>query len=341
MFNFVKYLLGTKGKPKGGDNQKITTQYVMFYNLDNLYDTVDDPKTNDDEYTPTGAKRWTKGRYYQKLSNLADVIAAVAADKKMFPAMVGVSEVENKTVLKDLVSQNQISKANYSYIHYESGDQRGVDVGLLYRPDVFQVEESTHIKLKLRSGREYLGRDVLVVRGRMDNVMYCIYVCHLTSRRAGTECSAGFRRAGTETIRDHAAEMRQKYPFIKVIVMGDMNDNPCDESLADLLGAKRTIQESVGGYFNPFWQLYDMGYGSSMHGCHWMMFDNIIVDDSIIFSKVGDLTIKKIGKYYGEVFSRPFMLQSGKEPKRTYIGDKYKNGYSDHLPVLIKLESNF
>ncbi len=332
---------GLMSKPSLGKSPAVPQQeYVMFYNLENLYDTVDDPKTNDDEYTPTGAKRWTMDKYRKKLSNLSDVFSAIATDKGRFPAVVGVSEVENDSCLRDLCNQQLMRRAGYRFIHYDSGDERGVDVALLYRPDVFLLQGSKHITLKLRSGRQFLGRDILVVWGLLHDTPYCFYVCHLPSRRAGVDASQGFRRAGAETVRDDAVEMRRLHPGIKVVVMGDMNDNPDDESLRVLLGAGREISDALqGGWYNPFWHLYDQGKGSSRHRGRWMMFDNIIVDGSVCSGARNQMLLSTIGKHHGEVFCRPFMMLKSGEPKRSYVGDNFKNGYSDHLPILIKLES--
>ena len=152
---------------------------IMFYNLENLYDTSDDPNTEDEEFTPSGPKRWTTQKYQKKLENLAEVISTVSNAHGGFPVVIGVSEVENLAVMQDLADQRRIRGARYRCIHYESNDVRGVDVGLFYRPDKFKLEESCPVKLELRSGREYIGRDILFARGKIDGEMFCFYVCHL------------------------------------------------------------------------------------------------------------------------------------------------------------------
>jgi len=303
----------------------------MFYNLENLYDTVKDPNTDDGEFTPTGEKRWTLERYHIKLANLSEVVEAVAKSVtnfwgKEYPVIIGVSEVENMTVMQDLASQPKMLPAHYKCIHYESSDARGVDVGAFYRPDVFHLMGSEPVKLVLRSGREYIGRDILAMWGEMDGEMYVFYICHWLSRRTGVDTSAGFRRAGADTVRDHAVEMKKRFNGIKIVIMGDMNDNPTDDSLAILLKARRDISEvQKGEYYNPFWRIYDRGEGSSRHYNRWVMYDNIIVSRNLCHS------VER-----AEVFRRHFMMYKG-SPKRCYCGNTFSSGYSDHLPVLITL----
>lgn len=314
----------------------------MFYNLENLYDTLDDPKVADDEFTPVGDKRWEKDRYAAKLKNLSEVFSAVSDSFGGFPVAVGVSEVENVRVMQDLAAQRRMQGAHYKCVHFESNDARGVDVGLFYRPDKFSLIGSEPVKLVLRSGREYIGRDILAAWGTIDGEMFCFYVCHFLSRRAGVNASQGFRRAGADTVRDHAAAMRQKYPDIKVVIMGDMNDTPADASLSELLRARKSIYHvSENEYFNPFWTLMEEGKGTSVHNHRWVLYDNIIVSRNMLptYEKVKGLRIARLdSKHYGEIYRKNFMMHKG-EPKRSYYGNSFQNGYSDHLPVVIKLNN--
>lgn len=315
---------------------------IMFYNLENLYDTVDDPKTDDNDFTPNGVKRWTPDRYGKKLENLSQVFSAVASAYGGFPVAVGMSVVENLKVLHDLAAQKRMRGAHYKAVHFESNDARGVDVGFFYRPDKFTLMGCEPVKLVLRSGREYIGRDVLAAWGSIDGEMFIFYVCHFLSRRAGINASQGFRRAGAETVRDHANAMRKNYPDIKVVVMGDMNDTPSDESLSELLRARKNIFNiQEGEYFNPFWTLQDEGQGTSMHNHRWALYDNIIVSRNMLPTIDGNrgLRIKKIdSRHYAEIFRKNWMMYKG-APRRSYYGNTFENGYSDHLPVVIKLDN--
>ena len=315
---------------------------VMFYNLENLYDTIDDPNTSDDDFTPMGDRRWTRDKYQKKLANLSEIFSAVASAHNGFPVVAGVSEVENLKVLKDLAAQTRMSGAHYKCIHFESNDARGVEVGMLYRPDKFTLMGCEPVKLSLRSGREYIGRDILAAWGAIDGEMFAFYVCHFLSRRAGVASSAGFRRAGAETARDHAAMLRSQYPDIKVVIMGDMNDSPSDDSLSGLLKAHKSIfNVPEGEYYNPFWLLADEGRGTSIHNHRWVLYDNIIVSHNLL-PTYPDLKGYRLVRFdtknhYGEIFRRNFMLRKG-APRRSYYGNTFDNGYSDHLPVLIKMD---
>lgn len=318
---------------------------IMFYNLENLYDTTKDTAIDDGEFTPLGSKRWDTIKYQTKLGNLANVFAAVASLPGGFPAVVGVSEVENDRVLEDLLGQKRLKAANYRYVHYESKDARGVDVALFFRPDRFKLAGSEPVKLILRSGREYIGRDILCVWGRLDGEMFCFYVCHFLSRRGGVYASAGFRRAGAETVRDHAAGMREKFPGIKIVVMGDMNDTPDEASLAELLKAREHIDKvGEGEYFNPMWAMHKAHLGTSIHNHDWILFDNIIVSRNLLPVAAGypdakGLLLDKFDKrFWANIFQRNFMMRGGK-PFRSWEGNYFSGGYSDHLPILVRLSN--
>jgi len=314
---------------------------VMFYNLENLYDTKDDSDRYEDEFTPMGDKRWTREKYLKKLSNLSEIFSSVASSYGGFPVVAGVSEVENLKVMQDLVSQKRMSGAHYKCVHFESNDSRGVEVGLMYRPDKFTLMGCEPVKLVLRSGREYIGRDILAAWGSLDGEMFAFYVCHFLSRRAGVASSAGFRRAGAETARDHAAMLRSQYPDIKVMIMGDMNDSPSDESMAGLLKARKSIfNVGEGEYYNPFWMLAEEGKGTSIHNHRWVLYDQIVVSHNLLPSYPGlkGFRVLRTDKsHYGEIFRRNFMLRKG-SPRRSYYGNTFDNGYSDHLPVLVKID---
>lgn len=313
---------------------------IMFWNVENLYDTLDDPTRSYNAFTPTGEARWTIDKYNRRLDNLSQVFSAISDAHGGFPVLAGLSEVENGSVLKALTGRKRFSGSHYKYVHYESNDARGVDCGLLYRSDKFKLLGSEPVKLVLRSGRPYIGRDILAAWGTLDGETVIVYVCHFLSRRGGVNASAGFRRAGAETVRDHALEMRKTYPDAKIIIMGDMNDSPRDESLAELLRAGRNIHSiPPDEYFNPFWQLLDEGQGTSVYGNRWVLYDNIIVSANMIDSlpeKHGLHIVKCDKDHYGEIFRRPFMLHKG-HPRRAFNGHSFQDGFSDHLPVLIRI----
>ena len=312
---------------------------LMFYNLENLYDTFDDPTTDDDDFTPMGDKRWTRDKYLKKLSNLSEIFSAVSSAHNGFPVVAGVSEVENLKVLQDLAAQKRMAGAHYKCIHFESNDARGVEVGMLYRPDKFTLMGCEPIKLELRSGREYIGRDILSAWGEIDGEMFAFYVCHFPSRRG--DKGQDLRARAAEIVYNHALQMQQKYPGIKCIVMGDMNDNPADASLSQYLHGRRNVADvKKGDFFNPFWEMLDNGIGSLYYRGNPNIFDCILVSDALVNGK--GLKIKKqSNKYYGTVYSKPYMTQQSGQykglPHRTFSNGKFINGYSDHYPTFILL----
>ena len=325
--------------------------YVIgFYNLENLFDTYHDEGKNDYEYLPDGANQWTEVKYNKKLHNMASVIRAMADENKAFHSILGVSEIENRHVLEDLVSQPEIAGANFQIVHYDGPDRRGVDVALLYRPEHFQVIESQSIPFTLEGTSIDFGmtddekdyfrtRDILMVRGLLDGEMFAFFVAHLPSRLGGK--SGALRDRGGEIIYRRSMELMQEFPGIKIVAMGDMNDNPTDPSMTKYVNAKEKIGE-VGpeNFFSPFLSMYKAGFGSLAYRGVWSIFDIIIVNSNLCDAPKGTLEIKPIvnKKYYARIFRQPFMTnQEGQykdTPKRT-LADTGVEGYSDHYPTYI------
>ena len=329
-----------------------TQNYVIgFYNLENLFDTYDDPVKNDNEYLPEGANEWTEVKYQKKLHNMATVIAEMAKANGVFHTILGVSEIENRLVLEDLISQPELLPARFQIVHYEGPDRRGVDPALLYREDQFKYLDSESIPFSFentlvpvtlnKEQQDYFRtRDILMVHGLIAGEDFAFYVAHLPSRIGGK--SDDLRSIGGDIIRRHSEMMSQKYPGIKIVVMGDMNDDPQDVSMSKWLGAVRKIDETPkGGFFNPFWDMLEDGYGSLAYRDVWSLFDQVIPSETLVNAPEGTLKLQKIGKkgYYGMIFKRPFMVtQKGQYknyPLRTFSNGKFMNGYSDHFPTYI------
>ena len=324
---------------------------VGFYNLENLFDVYDDPVKNDAEYLPDGKNQWTEVKYQKKLHNMATVIAEMAKANGAFHTILGVSEIENRLVLEDLISQPELMQSNFQIVHYDGPDRRGVDVALLYRADQFDYLDSESIPfsfegtdvpitLTKEEQERFRTRDILMVHGLIAGEHFAFYVTHLPSRIGGK--GSDLRSLGGEIIRKHSEKMLEKYPGIKMVVMGDMNDDPFDESMAKWLGAVRNIEDTPkGGFFNPFWQMHADGYGSLAYRDVWSIYDQTIPSETLVNAPEGTLKLQKIGKkgYYGVVFKRPFMVnQKGQYknyPFRTFSNGKFMNGYSDHFPTYI------
>ena len=226
--------------------------YVIgFYNLENLFDTYHDEGKNDYEYLPDGANEWTEFKYEKKLANMARVIRAMRDENKAYHAILGVSEIENRHVLEDLVAQEAIADAHYQIVHYDGPDRRGVDVALLYRPEMFTVLESKSIPFTFDSELDFgmtkeeqdafRTRDLLMVRGLLGGEMFAFFVAHLPSRLG--EKSGALRSRGGEMMYQESLRLMQEYPGIKIVAMGDMNDNPTDDSMFVYMHGREKVEE--------------------------------------------------------------------------------------------------
>ncbi len=327
---------------------------IGFYNLENLFDTYHDEGKNDYEYLPDGANEWTEVKYAQKLQNMAKVIAAMRKDNGVWHTVLGVSEIENRHVLEDLVVEPAIEAANYQIVHYDGPDRRGVDVALLYDPRKFTVIESESIpytfagsavefSLSKEEQDRFRTRDILMVHGLIDGEHFAIYVAHLPSRIGGK--GQDLRARGGEIMYNHAREMMEKYPGIKCIFMGDMNDNPFDDSMAVYMHGRKTMEEmTTEDFYNPFWSMLEAGYSSLYYRGEGNIYDDILVSDSLVHGPKGTFLIQPIvrGKFYGRVFSKPFMTnQSGQykgTPFRTFSNGAFVGGFSDHYPTYIVIK---
>lgn len=332
-------------------NQFRKSYIIGFYNLENLFDIYDDPAKNDEEFLPEGKNKWTEAKYQKKVHNMAQVIRAMKDDNGAYHTILGVSEIENRNVLEDLVADPQIADANFQIVHYDGPDTRGVDVALLYRPDQFKYIDSESIPFSFEGTRvpitldkqaqdNFRTRDILMVRGTIDGEMYAFYVAHLPSRLGGK--GGDLRSLGAEIIYKHARALERKYPGIKIAVMGDMNDNPFDESQAKWLHGRRTIEEMYrDDFFCPFYTMLEDGYGSLAYRGEWNIYDIIQVNYNLAQAPHGGAVIRPIvkNKYYGRVFKKPFMTQQSGQykgtPFRTFSNGTFIAGYSDHYPTYI------
>ena len=335
--------------------QKHEAHIIGFYNLENLFDTFHDEGKNDYQYLPDGENAWTDAKYQKKLYNMAHVIAAMKKDNKAWHTVLGVSEVENRHVLEDLVVEPEIAEANYQIVHYDGPDRRGVDCALLYRPDKMTVVESESIPFTFEDAHDiefsmtpeeqaaFRTRDILMVHGIIGDEHFAFYVCHLPSRIGGK--GQDLRARGGQIAYEHSIQMMQKYPGIKCVIMGDMNDNPTDDSMNVWMRGKENIKD-VGpeDYFSPFLSMYKAGYSTLYYRGEGNIYDCILVNYNLAHADKGTFQIQPITKkkYYGRVFSKPFMTnQSGQykgTPFRTFSGGQFIGGYSDHYPTYILIK---
>lgn len=313
---------------------------IGFYNVENLFDTVHDEGKNDSQYLPDGQNQWTPDKYAKKLRNIARVINAMAAENGQYHSILGLAEVENGKVLQDLVSLDELSQAGFSFIHRESPDPRGIDVALLYRPDCFKPLETVAIPFKYDvDGKKYdRTRDILMVRGKLMGEMFAFFVAHLPSRLGNK--GEDLRCWGAELIYKSSRELERKYPGIKIVVMGDMNDNPTDLSMTKYIHAVEDISEvGKGQFFSPFLSMFKDGYGTLEYKGSWNIFDIIMVNSRLCGKGCGYSIRKSDDVHYGYVFKKPFMTQQSGQykgtPFRTFSKNEFINGYSDHYPTYI------
>ncbi len=315
---------------------------VAFWNLENLFDIYDDPETHDEEFTPDGVKQWNEIKYQKKLSNIERVLFDIAAIQRDYPIVIGVSEIENRSVLEDLVSQPKLAGANYRICHYDSPDARGVDVAFLYRADVFKLQGSENIKLEVAELPDFRTRDFVVMWGTIEDEPFYFLVSHWPSRLGGKEASQFKRDACASQIRAIKDSLLAENPATKVIVMGDFNDDATDSSIVETMGAKgKTKDLEKGDFFNPFNQMLRAGHGTLAYQDMWNLFDNICVTENLINDEEGKLHLVKGSgnKFWGNIFHRPYMFQQEGQykgyPLRTFVTNNFQNGFSDHFPVYI------
>jgi hypothetical protein len=313
---------------------------VAFYNLENFYDTVDNPNINDEDFLPNGVKNYTSKIYYTKVEHLATVISQIGTDVNPDGiAMIGVAEIENDTVLNDLIHHPLLLNRNYGIVHYDSRDIRGVDVALLYNPKYFMVINSKKLFVRLPGGSKsaYFTRDVLYVKGILNGDTIHVFVNHWPSRVGGEQRSEP-GRAAAAAVDKQAIDSIEKYNTnAKIIVMGDLNDDPVSPSVTHVLNAKENINAiQPGGLYNPWADLYKKGIGTLAYNDAWGLFDQIIISSAWL-----DKNQSGYFFYQPHIFNKEYMVENmGKYkgyPMRTWDGNNYRGGYSDHFPTYIIL----
>lgn len=307
---------------------------VAFYNLENLFDTINANGTYDLEFSPQGARQWDGRKYWSKINNMAYAISKLATKTTpMGPAILGVSEIENKSVLDDLVKAEPIRKWMLQVVHHDSPDRRGVDVGLLYNPRLFKVLNVTNHTLKIDGYPGFRTRDQMCVTGLLAGEKVSIIVNHWPSRLGGQEQSSYLREAAAELNMHIADSLWNIDPNQGVIIMGDLNDDPMDKSCAKILGAKKNKGDvSEHGFYNPFWKLLDKGIGSLAYKGAWNLFDQVIVSGNLVNGKDSKLKYWKC-----QVHNHDFLKDTNGNrvgyPLRTFSSGMFLNGYSDHFPT--------
>lgn len=322
--------------------RKFGVYAVGFYNQENLFDTCHDAGKRDYDFLPTGSYRWNGAKYTHKLHNMARALADMATDKLpgVGCAVIGVSEVENARVLADLCQQPELAARGYKFAHIEGPDRRGVDCGLLYNPKLFRLESLTLplYKQELEKDSTFYTRGFLTAKGKLAGEDVAFIVCHWPSRAAGSF----YRESGARQVRALKDSLLRDNPHLKVFVMGDMNDDPIDKSMREVLAAKPEIDDVRDGeMYNPWYNiLAKEGKGTLTYQGAWNLFDQIVMTPNLL-NQHGAKDFSTL-KYWRHAIQRmPYLFQTeGKykgNPKRTTAGGVWLDGYSDHLPVVVYL----
>ncbi len=312
---------------------------ILSYNVENLFDTLDTQGKDDTEFTPGSKKQWNTEKYTKKLNDVSRVIAGIDEDK--LPEIVGLIEVENRNVLEDLINTPVLKKGGYGIIHEESPDARGIDVALLYRKDRFRYEGHVKIPVSFPFDSIETTRDILYVYGKApDGMDIHFFVNHWSSRIGGEKETEPKRMYCAVALRRNIDLLLSRDSRARIVIMGDFNDEPSNRSIMSVLQASNKRKNiSVGEFYNLMYDAHNLGTaGSYLYRGNWNMLDQILVSHTLLNASAG------FGCTYdsGKIFKEEWILFKGKNgevsPNRTYGGDNYYGGISDHLPVYVVLE---
>lgn len=310
---------------------------VVSYNVENLFDTINSPQTEDDDFTPGGEKAWTYERYSKKLNDLARVILSVPG--KELPAIIGLAEIENREVLKDLCDVRGLRRGDYEIVHEDGKDPRGIECALLYRPDLFKYKSHEYVPIEDPMDPDYLYRGILHVHGKgPDGSSLHVFMNHWKSRSGGERETERQRMYSAITLRKQMDLLMARESDFKVIIMGDFNDEPTNRSLINGLSAfnkRRNIR--LGDYYNLFYDLHNIDRkGTYNYQGTWNMLDQFIVSYNLLNQDRGLST----GFESARILKEEWMLYDSEKygeklPSATYGGPEYFGGPSDHLPVYV------
>ncbi len=315
---------------------------IVFYNLENLFDTEDDPLTFDNDRTPEGKDHWTEEIYRKKLKNMAKVISEIGHSVSgKLPTIIGVCEIENSLVLEDLLNQESLLKKDYGIIQFDSPDRRGIDVALLYRKHLFIPTHYKAHELLIYDNNDVTKRiytrDQLLVSGMLDGEKIHFLINHWPSRRGGEARSRPKRIKAAKLSRQLIDSIFSEDPYAKIITMGDFNDDPTSISVKKYLGAHGDRKKmNIKEMYNPMEQLHSKGLGTLAWRDTWNLFDQIIISTELLKTDYSNYRFYKAG-----IYNKGYLVNSkGKYkgyPFRSFSNGAFSGGYSDHFPVYIYL----
>ena len=308
------------------------TFLVVNYNVENLFDTIDDPNKIDESFLPEGKKQWTSKRYTDKLQKLAYVIQQI--DTEQMPDVVGLVEIENITVLKDLVAQKELEKGSYKIIHHEGPDARGIDCALLYKPKTFEPINTTFYRVDMKDNKRFKTREIVYVKGKVKKAkdVVHIFINHWPSRRGGEEKSAPKRALAAQVLRNAVDSIIATDAMAKIIIMGDFNDETDNKSLTEVLKASKDIKNTT--LYNTSASLDEQNIGTYHYWKtqEWNMLDQMIISQGLIQAETGLIATNFEMKIFNPDWLMHTDKKGAKTPSKTY-GKGYYGGYSDHLPI--------
>ncbi len=313
---------------------------IAFYNVENLFDIYNDTLAFDDDRTPEGKDRWTQERYQHKITQTSKVISEIGREiTRSAPDIIGLCEIENKQVVEDLIASEMLRKNTYGIIHFDSPDERGIDVALLFKKNAFNVHtfKSHRLLLYNEEGFRDYTRDQLVVGGILDNEAFYFIVNHWPSRSGGESRSRPFRLAAAKLNKRIIDSLHKVDIQAKIISMGDFNDDPTSDSFKKILRTKgKTKKIDSLNLINPMEKIFKKGYGSLAYRDKWNLFDQFYFSSNLLNLNSQEFRFWKAGIYNPNYL----ITQNGKYegyPLRTYAGGSYLGGYSDHFPVFMYL----
>ena len=325
-----------KNKSTPTENSEEDMMRIAFYNVENLFDTINEPVKLDDEFTPESEKKWGTERYNDKLSKLSRVFASMG-DGTDAPAIVGLAEVENKTVVNDLLKTDAFSANRYGIVHKESPDMRGIDLALLYRKDIVKLKKESFIEATFPAEPEYTSRDILYAETQIEGERLHIIINHWPSRYGGAEKSEPRRLRVAELVREKVDEIQKKSSDAKIILLGDFNDGPTNKSITSVLKADTLRTTTADSHLvNISFPIEKNGGGSYNYRGQWQLMDQIIVSKALLTDK--DMhTSEELTKVLKEDYMLYKDKRYGPKPNRSFGGPNYYGGYSDHLPIYTDL----
>lgn len=319
------------------DTKSLSELPVVFYNVENLFDTADDPvNRGDDEFTPDGLLHWDEERYRTKLSHLEH---ALFLPNQQAPLFIGLAEVENRHVIQDLIKTGRLATTPYRFVHYDSEDNRGIDCAFLYNSKLFDPDIETRYVVKLTDNPHFHTRDILYISGLLAGSRIHIFVNHWSSRREGQDLTEFRRLAAAQLLREKVDAILDNDRDANILIMGDFNDTPEDKSIRNILRAHGQHELQKGSLVNLLQRAQTHNEGTISHRGDWEVFDQLIVSQGLLYGK----------SQLGVVSNRASILRhedllytysnGDQKPGSTYGGENYYGGYSDHLPVYLFLNS--